>query len=351
MMNLLAVQKSLQPNSRMAVLGLLIIIPVLVGGCSGGQEETAAKGLPGSNVIRVTGEMESANSAYFGPPVVPNIWQHTISFMVPEGRRVRAGMPILKFDAQEVMTRLRDKSNALNEKKKQLQKQKIVAREAIAEGKLKKKEAVADLGKARLKADIPIELLASREYRENKLILKQAESQLALAKQMLVKEQRVQDTEIDILQREIVVLKSEIAQHRASIDSMTIKAPGPGVVIYTADHRNNKFEVGDNVWMGRRVMELPDLSQLQVHLEIPERESARIAVGQQVKFTLDASPESQFAGEIIELASVIHTKSRNQPARVVDAIVGTINPDQRMMRPGMSVSAEIQLQKAASSSP
>lgn len=343
MMSLLAVLDSLQSKSRPAALSLMIIIPVLVGGCSAGLDETTTKELHSSNVIRVTGEIESANSAYFGPPVVPNTWQHTISFMAPEGRRVRAGTPILKFDAQAVMTRLRDKSNALNEKEKQLEKQEIIAREAIAEGSLKRAEAVAELQKARLKADIPIALLASREYREHKLILKQAESQLALARQMLVIEQRVQDTELDILQREIVVLKSEVAQHRASIDSMTIKAPGPGVVIYTVDHRNNKFEVGDNVWMGRRVMELPDLSQLQVHLEIPERESARIAVGQQVKFTLDAAPESQFVGEIIELASVIHTKSRNQPARVVDAIVGMKNPDQRMMRPGMSVSAEIQL--------
>jgi len=90
-------------------------------------------------------------------------------------------------------------------------------------------------------------------------------------------------------------------------------------------------------------MELPDLSQLQVHLEVPERESARIAVGQPVKFVVEAAPDQQFYGEIIELASVIHTKSRNQPARVFDATVSMKDPDSSIMRPGMSVSAEINL--------
>ena len=323
-----------------------LVIPgilMLAGGCSSDSDETTAINTVARDIVRVTGEIESASSAFFSPPSVPRIGQYTISFMMPEGRAVEVGTPILKFDTQELMTLLREKSNALNEKQKQLEKQRIVAREVVAELKLSLQEAIASLDKARLKADIPTELLASRDYRENKLLLKQAELTRSLREQDLEKEQRVQDTEINILEREVAVLIGEVEQFRSSIDSMTIKAASPGVVIHTVNHRNDKHEVGDNVWRGRRVMELPDLSQLQVHLEVPERESARIAVGQSVKFVVEAAPEQQFYGEIIELASVIHTKSRNQPARVFDAIVSMKDPDSSIMRPGMSVSAEIRL--------
>jgi multidrug efflux pump subunit AcrA (membrane-fusion protein) len=323
---------------------------VLVIGCSSDLDESVSKSTATRDIVRVTGEIESASSAFFGPPTVPSIGQYTISFMAPEGRVVKAGSPILKFDPQQLVTQLRDKSNALNEKQKQLEKQEIVADEMIAELKLSLQEAIANLEKARLKADIPIELLASRDYREYKLLLKQAELTLVLREQELEKEQRVQDIEIDILEREIAVLQGEVTQLEGSIDSMTIKAAGPGVVIYTVNHRNDKHEVGDNVWRGRRVMELPDLSQLQVHLEVPERESARIEVGQRVKFVVEAAPDQQFYGEITELASVIHTKSRNQPARVFDATVSMNDPDSAIMRPGMSVSAEIYLDKGAAKS-
>lgn len=341
-----------QGNTSSAGLGLVILAgSILLGGCSIDSDGGTAQDTATGNTVRVTGEIESANSAFFGPPTVPNIWQYTISFMAPEGRVVEKGTPILKFDPQELMTQLRDKRNALNEKQKQLEKQEIVARELIAELKLKQQEAVAELDKAKLKADIPVELLASRDYRENKLELRQAELRLDMSEQEIHKEQRVQDTEIDILNREITVLKSEVAQFQSSIDAMTVKAAGAGVVIHTVSRRNNKHEVGDNVWMGRRVMELPDLSRLQVHLEVPERESANIAVGQRVKFVMDAAPEQQFFGEIIELASVIHTKSPKQPARVFDATVSMKNPDSSIMRPGMSVSAEIHLKDLAVKEP
>lgn len=323
----------------------------ILGACSSERDNA---GIPlglVQDIVKVTGEIESAKSAFFGPPAVPNVWQYTISFMAPEGREVKAGTPILRFDPQLLETKLRDKKNELNEKQKQLEKQQIVARETIAEIKLTQQEAVADLQKAQLKADIPVELLASRDYKQNKLLLKQSELTLAFKEQELQKEQRVQDTEVDILKRGIAVLKSEVSQFQASVESMTIKAADSGVVIYTVDRRNDKHEVGDNVWMGRRVMELPDLSQLQVHLEIPERESARIAVGQAVKFVVDAVPDKQFHGEIIELASVIHTKSRNQPARVFDATISMRDPDISIMRPGMSVSAEISLSTAVGAVP
>lgn len=324
--------------------GLFVFaVSLLTIACSPEVNEKPAVNQVNRDIIRVTGEIESANSSFFGPPAVPNIWQYTISFMAPEGRVVKAGTPILKFDPQELMTQLRDKSNALNEKQKLLEKQEIQARDTVAELKLKKQEASADLDKARLKADIPIELLASRDYQENKLILKQAELTWALRQEELTREQRVQDTEINILKREIAVLQGEVDQFQNSVDTMTVKAGGPGVVIHTVDRRNNKHEVGDNVWMGRRVMELPDLSRLQVHLEVPERESARIAVGQTVRFTMDAAPDQLFYGEIIELASVIHTKSPSQPARVFDAKVSMKVSDSSVMRPGMSVSAEIQV--------
>jgi multidrug resistance efflux pump len=250
------------------------------------------------------------------------------------------------------MTKVRDKKNALNEKQKELEKQVILGREQLAELKLDVEEARAALDKARLKAEIPVELLANRDYRENQLLMEFARVTLGLRQEELSREERIQQTEVEILEREIAVLEAEVAQLEGSIASMTIRAPDQGVVIHATDRRNNKHTVGDNVWMGRRVIEFPDLRQLEVHLEIPERESARITVGQPVRFNLDAAPDRTFEGEITQLASVVHTRSVNQPAKVFDATVTLYHPDAELMRPGMSVTAEIMLaQPAAETGP
>jgi multidrug efflux pump subunit AcrA (membrane-fusion protein) len=292
-------------------------------------------------VVSVTGELKSAKSLYFGPPSIKDVWNHTIAFMAPDGAVVRKGRPILRFDPQELTTKLRDKSNALNEKQKALEKAEIVAREQLAELRLQIEEAKAALDKARLKADIPESLLASRDYQENQLLLKQATLNYELSQVELAKEEKVQAIEIEILWREVNVLQVESQQLEASIKTMTIRAPNEGVVIHAVDRHGNKKSVGDTIWRGHRVLEFPDLKQLEAHLEIPERESARIRIGQKVRFSMDASPDQQFFGEIVELASVIHTRSRNQPEKIFDAKVSLAEPDTKLMRPGMSINAQI----------
>lgn len=322
---------------------ILLVATALTGaGCSDRAPDTADAPV-GTPVVRVTGELQSGNSRFYGPPTIQNIWNYTIAFMAPDGEIVEAGKPILRFDAQELMSKLREKNNALNEKQKELDKARIVARETLADLGLQVEQAKADLDKARLKADIPANLLAARDYRENQLLLEQAELQYALKRAELDKENDVQDTEVRILEREVDVLEVEAGRLQASISKMTISAPGAGVVIHVRDRRNNKMAVGDNVWRGRRVIEFPDLGQLEAHVEIPERESARIQLGQQVRFTMDAVPDRDFFGEIVELASVIHTRSTSQPDKVFDATVRLANPDPELMRPGMNINAEIRV--------
>ena len=315
--------------------------------CESPEEATDGIAMPDQNVVKVTGELQSSNSYFFGPPAIQDMWNYTIAYMAPDGVAISEGRPILRFDTQELMTRLRDKNNALNEKQKELERTEILAREQLAELSLQVEQATADLDKARLKADIPEKLLAAREYRENQLILERATLNLALRKEELAKERIIQATEVDILEREVGVLQVEADRFKGSIESMTIKAPGEGVVIHVRDRRNNKMAVGDNVWGGRRVIEFPDLAKLEAHVEIPERESARVRVGQKVRFTMDAAPDKEFIGEILEVASVIHTRSTNQPDKVFDAKVKLVNPDTELMRPGMNINAEILLEESA----
>ena len=298
-----------------------LILVLLLAGCDTGPNRGAGGTQGPEALLRVTGELRSSNSRFFGPPIVSDMWNFTIAYMAADGSMVREGMPILKFDAQELVGKVRERNNSLNEKTKELNRQRIVSREQLAELAMALEQARADRDKAALKADIPVELLARREYRENQLLLEQTELNVRLRSEELEKERVIQATEEEILLREISVLEAEIAQLQESVDRMTIHAPANGVVIHVSDRRNSKPAVGDSIWRGRRVMEFPDLARLEVHLEIPERDSALVSVGQPVRISLDAIPDRSFDGRIVNLASVIHSKSGNQPARVFDATV------------------------------
>jgi multidrug efflux pump subunit AcrA (membrane-fusion protein) len=185
-------------------------------------------------------------------------------------------------------------------------------------------------------------LLANREYRENQLLLNQARLTLALREAELREEAVIQETETRILAREITILKTDIEEMQRGADAMTFRASMDGVLIHSLDHSGNRKVEGDESHVGQRVMEIADLRQLELHIEIPERDSARVAIGQPVSFALDAAPNKAFHGKITEVASVVHTKSMNQPP-ILDATVALIDPDPQLMRPGMSVNAEIRV--------
>jgi multidrug resistance efflux pump len=323
-------------------LFLVVSLAASLAACETDSRDASNIGPDPLQRIKVTGEVRSANSVYLHPPSIPRVWVFTIVHMEADGMQVKKGQLVLRFDTQDIDRKILTKRNSLNEKEKELQKRNIMTREQLAEGRLLVEEARADAGKAALKADIPDTLLANREYREYQMLLNQARLTLALREAELKDEAVIQATEARILAREISILKTDIEELQRGVDAMTFRAPTDGVLIHTQDRNGNKKVVGDNSYVGQRVMEIADMRQLELHLEIPERDSARVAIGQPVRFTLDAAPNKAFHGKITEVASVVYTKSTNQPP-ILDATVALIDPDPQLMRPGMSVNAEIRV--------
>ena len=68
---------------------------------------------------------------------------------------------------------------------------------------------------------------------------------------------------------------------------------------------------------------------------------SRVAEGQKVNFVLDAYPDLEFTGTIESLSTVVRTKSKNQPSKILDAVVSIDDLNLDIMRPGMSIKATI----------
>ena len=127
----------------MARSGLLLVTLLLLGCDAGAPQTDRAAESAGS--VRVTGDLRSTQSYFFGPPSLPDVWNYVIAFMAVDGEPVEQGKVILRFDTQDLTNRMRDKSNAMNEKQKELEKARIVARETLAESRLAVEESKAAL--------------------------------------------------------------------------------------------------------------------------------------------------------------------------------------------------------------
>ncbi|MFZ5480815.1 MAG: efflux RND transporter periplasmic adaptor subunit [Myxococcota bacterium] len=97
----------------------------------------------------------------------------------------------------------------------------------------------------------------------------------------------------------------------------------------------SEVSVGQAVTPGAELFHVGNLDRVWVMLDVFERDLARVAKGQAVRFTVDAWPAEVFSGAVDWVGSVVEEGSRTVEVRVV-----ADNPDHRL-KPGMFGRADL----------
>jgi len=328
---------------------LLLAICALSVSCSNSRDYRVVKAIKGPFHLKVhaNGQLKSSASTYIGCPSIRRFWNYTISFMAPEGKEVKPGEPILGFDARQLQERLMLKSSELETAKNELAKIRLVEQEQKDNFILQSEDARGKEENAKLKSQQPEELASLNEVKKM-----QMEYELAILNRELsqnrVKNQTVgMETRIHAQENIVKRLETEVAELQESIDRMRVKAPKAGIIVYTNNWDGKKKAVGDRCWVGENVMELPDLTRMEVAAVIPEPEAGKVKTGLPVEIRLDSNPDRVFNGKLDSLGRIFRTKSAEQPAMVFDASITIQDPDPEKMRPGMAAGVDITVSSKA----
>jgi len=328
-------------------LGIGVTLVLLVGAvwliAGLGTEEQAfhlVKRGPFATVVEANGELQSSRSVTISCPKIPHMWDFSVSFLVPEGSEVKEGQPLIGFDAKKLNDRLALRQSALASNKKELEKIKLVEQEALERDVLALSEAEVDVAKFRRKLQTPPELVAHLELRKHRFDLELAEGRFELAQSRLNNQREKMVSRVSGKESQVNMISREVETLKKHIEMMTVKAPKSGMVVYRK-WGDGKLARGDTVWLGRPLLDLPDLTKMEVAAVIAERDAGRVAVGQKVNVRLDANPDKTFEGTVESLGTIFRHKSRDKPSIVFDAIVRVETPDPDLIKPGMAARLEI----------
>ena len=128
-----------------------------------------------------------------------------------------------------------------------------------------------------------------------------------------------------------------------AMESLTVRAPVNGVVIYKRDWNNQPREIGSNVFIMDSVLEIPDLSSIRAKVQIDEIDSGKVKVGQDVNITVDAVQSKTFGGKITSIGTILKQATFDRPQKVNDVYVAIEDVDVKQLRPSMSLKAQIQV--------
>lgn len=294
-----------------------------------------------------SGALESVETESIGPPAIPDTWEYKIAFLAPEGKEVRAGEPVVGFDTAELERRLAEYRTREARAAQQLEKTRADLELEASNAKLAAAEAESRLGKARLEAESPPDLVAHRDLASAKLRLTEAEREAEFRRRAIEQLAARTEAELAALRGERDSLRAAVAELESGVGRMRVTAPRDGTVVYVADWRGEKKKVGDPAWQGQAVIELPRLDRLRGTIEVPEADAGRLAPGQRVRLRLDSRPDREYLATVHRVNPTVAPVSRQNPRRVVRAEIELDQVDAEAMRPAMRFQARIEVERIA----
>lgn len=336
---------------RLWLVGLLVLVLV-----AGGWGARRASGLREGNWVKVergdlvvevelSGALKAEKASILGPPLIQRMWEFKLAFLVPEGTEVEAGTPVLGFDDSQLRHQLEERQNEGDQAQKELeQKSAELARSRDAE-LLRLAEVEAKVRKLRLETEVPAELKAALERDQKRLELELAEREVSFLQHKIEHQDAQAKAELEGLASRRDRARARVAELKADIGRLMVLAPTRGTVLYAVEGGEERPKVGDSVWQGRSLVEIPDLSAMIAEAQADETDLGRLAVGRPVRVTLDAFPDAEYPGRVTAIGGSIVAAEGGLPVKVIAVTVKLERTDPERMRPGMRFRGRVEVER------
>lgn len=293
-------------------------------------------------LIRCRGQLLARRSVQiFAPQKVPNL---QIVWMAPQNSVVKAGDVVIRFDPSAARQQLVERQASLEQAQASLDQAIAENRITAEQDRLDLKQSEYDVERARLEAS-KSEIRSFIEGAEARVDLRVAEDKLRVGKATVALHEASgrQKTAALTRARDQARLECDITRDRLA--KMELTTPLSGVIVFQTNYSqgwiNSKpFTVGDRVWSGATLAEIPDLTTLEMDAKIEEVDRARMNLGNEVRIRVDAMPENAFFARLTSLSPLTEPSFDWSSGPAFHGYAQLKDPDSRL-RPGMNGTLDV----------
>lgn len=303
-------------------------------------------------VVKARGEIRSVNSTTIIAPQVPD---PRIVKLAESGKPIRKGEVVVEFDAAQQEQNLLERNTTVRTIDSQIVQTKASHRIVTELDSMNKMTAEYNLQRAKLDAS-KAEVVSEIEGAKSRIDVSISEGELGQVGQTITTHKATQNADLERLDQNKDKAVRDVTRARGYLSNMVLRAPSDGIVNLLPNFRSQgnwgssppPFKEGDRAWTGASIAEIPDLSLLRIDLKLDEVDRGKMQLGQKVKVRIDAIPDREFEAKLDWISPIASVQWRGMgltektfPARA------TINGTDKRLRPGMSASAEIQIESNA----
>ncbi|HEV3277045.1 MAG TPA: efflux RND transporter periplasmic adaptor subunit [Terriglobia bacterium] len=347
--------RSIWQRNRWLVLALGAVV-IVIGGFAALRRVNSKPLVPTAQVQRgefvdyleLRGRLKAIRSISVNAPSDAEDLQ--ILKLAHTGSHVKKGDVVVQFDATKLEQELAQDRSALKAAEAEIG-------QTQAQGKLAQEQDRTDLLKAGFDVDSAKldaskgEIVSKIEGDEAKLAVTDSQSKLDQATQKVKSDVAGAAADIEGKKQKYdkALFDVRLAEHR--IAALTLRSPLDGVVTVLTNWRagnefvfggGREFKEGDRAWPGAGILEIPDLTTLRLDVRADETDRARIATGQTASIHVDAVPDREFTGRLVEISTMatVDFGSGWPFSRNFEVEVGVDQADERL-RPGINATARL----------
>ncbi|WP_395341070.1 efflux RND transporter periplasmic adaptor subunit [Ningiella sp. W23] len=323
-------------------LALTLIFTIVLSACS----EKKQSSIPEYQVrsqqfdiqVSAFGEIEAAQAQRI---ISPGTRPMTLAWLREENSQVKQGDVIARFDAQRIIKDKREEEFEI------LKLEQDIARSGAQQSQQLREvesdqvfvqhefEFVDKFAIDDLRIYSQLEIIDTLENR-NFLV---AKNSFLDWKETSIDKQH--DSEIAVLDVRKQGHAEKFERHREALTSLEVISPYAGLLIYEKDRRGEKPSVGQTVFPGRPIAQIPNLDNMQANIFVLANEAIDLALEQAVEIRLDAFPNDVFAGHISNVAGFPRSIQRGSPVTYYEVSVALNEQDKSKMQPGRKLTAII----------
>jgi RND family efflux transporter MFP subunit len=138
-------------------------------------------------------------------------------------------------------------------------------------------------------------------------------------------------------------LKLQIAEK--GLRSLRIQAPHDGLLVLERNWRGEIPSVGDTLWPGQKVAEVPDLDKLEAKVFVLEADGAGLKEGQKARFAIEGRPGEEYEATVSRVEPLAKTRDWQSPVKYFETTL-SLAKDPGDLKPGQKVRAVVRLDEA-----
>jgi HlyD family secretion protein len=268
-----------------------------------------------------------------------------VAFLARDGSDLAAGDTVVEFDPYDAQREAADGQADLTAARARIDKAKAEAVKSERSLGLDRDVARQELDRAETYRLTDEGLFSRHQIIESQLDRDLFAARAEVAGKKLEASGKLSSAERDLGEIEAGKARFKVETAEKGLRSLHITAPHDGLLVLERNWRGETAFVGDTLWPGQKLAELPDLSRLEARVFVLEADGAGLEPGLAARVAIEGRPGEEHEASVTRVEPLARTRDQS-PVKYFEATLSLARTDPSFMKPGQRVRAVVRLEEA-----